>query len=354
MKKTKTLHNKKTLDAMELSLLCHQLALVFKSGVSPLEGIPILSEDTNNPAIKKPLEYISEKMLNGMSMYQAFLSEGNFPDYMLNMIKIGEMTGMLDTVMENLSVYYENESDLNREMKNAITYPVILALLMVGVIGIMILKVIPMFAEIVESLGGQISKEAQILFSFTLSLERSLLWLVVILVPVIIAIVFYIKTPKGRFVFDRLKVQNPVTGPLYRKIIAYRIGQGLSLTTQSGMNAIDGFNAVKELINNKHVTQKLEEASQKLTKGESFSDVARQSGIFPELFSKMIRTAELSGNLDSVMKKLSRVYGKEAEISLKRFSKTIEPALVAILSIILGIVLLSVLLPLIGMMSSIG
>lgn len=354
MKNNKTLHNKKTIDAMEMSLLCHQLAMVFKSGVSPLEGIPILSEDTKNPAIKKPLEFISEKMLNGMSMYQAFLAEGNFPDYMLHMIRIGEMTGMLDTVMENLSVYYENESDLNREMKNAITYPVILALLMLAVMGLMILKVIPMFGEIVGSLGGQISKEAQMLFSFTVYLEKIILWLVVIMVPVIIVFVFYLKTPKGSYAFDRLKVNNPITGLLYRKILAHRIGQGLSLTTQSGMNAIDSFNVVKGLIDNKYVIQRLEEASEKITNGESFTDAIKDTNIFPELFTRMIKTAEISGNLDSVMQKISRVYGKEAEISLKNFSKTIEPSLVAILSIILGTVLLSVLLPLIGIMSSIG
>ncbi len=345
---------KKILSAMDLSLLCHQMELVFKSGVSPLEGIPVLSEDISNPEIKKSLEFISEKMINGMSMHQAFLEEGSFPDYMLHMIKIGEQTGMLDTVMENLSVYYEKESDLNKDMKNAITYPVILALLMLGVIGLLIIKIIPMFGEIVGNLGGQMPKEAQALFSFTVSLERIFLWSIVILIPVILVIVIYTKTQKGRFVFDRLKVKNSITGLLYRKILAYRIGQGLSLTTKSGMNTIDSFNAVKGLIDNKYVTQRLEEASVKITNGESFSDTIKDTDIFPELFSRMIKTAERSGNLEGIMQKLSRVYGKEAEISLKNFSKTIEPALVAILSVVLGIVLLSVLLPLIGMMSSIG
>ncbi len=354
MKKNKTAYNKKIISPMELSLLCHQMELVFKSGVSPLEGIPILSEDISNPEIKKSMEFISEKIINGMSMHQAFSAEGSFPDYMLHMIKIGELTGMLDTVMENLSVYYENESDLNKEMKSAITYPVILTLLMLGVIGLMILKIIPMFGEIVQSLGGQMPKEAEALFSFTISLEKVFLWLIVILVPVTIAVLLYVKTQKGRFAFDRLKVNNPITGLLYRKILAYRIGQGLSLTIQSGMNTIDGFNVVKGLTDNRYVTQRMEEAAQKMTNGESFSDAIKDTDIFPELFSKMIKTAERSGNLENNLHKLSRIYGKEADISLKKFSKTIEPTLVAILSVVLGIVLLSVLLPLISMMSSIG
>ena len=273
---------------------------------------------------------------------------------MLHMIKIGELTGMLDTVMENLSVYYEKESDLRKDIKNAITYPVILALLMLGVIGLIILKVIPMFGEIVENLGGQMPIEAQALFSFTVSLERIFLWSILIVVPVTLAIIIYFNTPKGSFVFDRLKVKNSITGLLYRKILAYRVGQGLSMTTQSGMNIMDSFNAVKGLIENKYVTKRLEEASVKITSGESFSDTIRDTDVFPELFSRMIKTAERSGKLEGIMQKLSRVYGKEVEVSLKNFSKTVEPTLVAILSVVLGIVLLSVLLPLIGMMSSIG
>lgn len=345
---------KKTISAMELSLLCHQMEIVFKSGASPLEGIPALAEDISNPEIKKSMDFIAEKLIQGMSMHQAFLEEGSFPDYMLHMILIGELTGMLDTAMEDLSVYYEKESDLKKDMKNAITYPVILASLMLGVIGLMILRVIPMFSEIAQTLGGQISKEAQVLFDLTVLLKNIFLWFLAILIIAIIGLILYFKTPKGRFAFDRIKVRNPITGLLYRKIIAFRVGRALSLTIQSGMNTIDGLNSVKGLIDNKYVTQQLEEASVKITNGEPFSDTIRDTDIFPELFSQMLKTAERSGNLEGVMQKLSRVFGKEADVSLKNFSKTIEPTLVAVLSVILGIVLLSVLLPLIVMMSSIG
>lgn len=342
------------LNPMELSLLCHQLALVFQSGVSPIEGIPLVAEDISQPEIKASLKAISERIVDGMTMFQAFSLEGSFPDYMLNMINIGETTGMLDTVMENLSEYYESEADINKRIKNAIAYPVALAILMFGVICLMILKVIPMFGEIILSLGGQVPKEAEYLFLITVGLKNILFWLAIIAIPIILILTIFLKTPKGRQIFDRIKVHNPISGSLYKKIIASRLGQGLSLTTKSGMNAIDGLNSIKGLVRNGYVTKKLNEASLRISEGESLSDVVRDTGIFPELFVKMLRTGERSGNLDSMIKKLSRVYGKEAELSLQRFSRTVEPALVAFLSVILAIVLLSVLLPLIGMMSSIG
>ena len=203
-------------------------------------------------------------------MYQAFLEEGSFPDYMLQMIRIGELTGKLDTVMENLSVYYENESDLNKEIKNAITYPVILSLLIIGIIGLMIYKVIPVFDEIFQGLGGQMPKEAQVILLFTISLKKIFLWFLIISVFVILIIIIFAKTKKGKLVFDEFKVKNPVTGLLYRKVISYRIGMGLDLTIQSGMNTIDSFNLVKGLIDNKYVANVLEGVSQNIANGESF------------------------------------------------------------------------------------
>jgi len=345
---------KKKLSSVELSLLCHQMALVFQSGANPVEGLPLLAEDISHPELKAALKSISESIIDGMTMYQAFSLDGSFPDYMLQMIKIGEATGTLDTVMENLSEYYETEAELNKRVRNAVTYPAVLAVLMIGVICLMVLKVIPMFGEIVAGLGGQVPKEAAYLFQFTANLQKVLLIIAAIAVPVILLLSIFFKTPSGSRIFDRIKVHNPISGSLYKKIIASRLGLGLSLTTRSGMHLVDGFNIVKGLMRNRYVSAKLDEASRKISEGESLSDAIRNTGIFPAMFVKMLRTGERSGNIEGMIGKISRVYGKEAETSLQRFSRLIEPALVSVLSVVLAALILSVLLPLISMMSSIG
>jgi len=346
---------KKEFNAMDLSLLCHQMEQFIKSGVSPLEGIPVISEEISNNQLKATMDLISKKVVEGASLYQAFSEAQGFPDYMLKMIRIGELTGKLDTVMENLSNFYENESELIKEKKNAITYPIILLVLITGIIGLMIFKVIPVFGEILQSLGGQMPQEVQFILLFTIALKKIIIWVPAILVPVVIAIIFLVKkTNKGKYLFDGYKVKNPFTGQLNRKIVSYRLGMGLALTTESGMNLIDSFNLAKELIDNSYVAKKLDKVSEKITESEPLSDAIKGTDIFPELFTRMIRTAEQHGKVSDTMEKLTRIYGKEAEVAIKKFSKTLEPALVAILSVVLGIVLLSILLPLIGIMSSIG
>lgn len=347
-------HGLKKIDDMELSMLCHQLNVVLKSGINPLEGIPLIAEDINNSEIQSSLLFISQNMLERIPMFQAFSETGRYPDYMVHMIEIGEKTGTLETVMENLSTYYETEADIKKRMKSAIVYPIILGLLMFGVIALLILKIIPMFGEILSSLGGQVPKEAKILFSFALNMKSIMIWLIVSILFISIFFILFIKTRKGRFIFDRLKVENPVSGPLYRKIMASRLGQGLCITIQSGLNPMEGCNSMKGLVDNTFVNEQVDVASEKISQGAAFSTVIKETKLFPELFVRMIRTGERTGNLDSMMQKLSRVYAKEAELSLRKFSGSIEPIMVVILSVILGVVLLSVLLPLIGIMASIG
>ncbi|NLX63645.1 MAG: type II secretion system F family protein [Clostridiaceae bacterium] len=345
---------KRKFNAMDLSLLCHQMEQFIKSGVSPLEGIPEISEEISNNRLKKTMELISKKVVEGASLYQAFSEAGRFPDYMLQMIRIGELTGKLDTVMEILSNYYENESDLIKEKKNAITYPIVLLLLIIGIIGLMIFKVIPVFIEILQGLGGQMPQEVQLILLFSIYLNEYIIWVPAILVLIVIIIKLFGITKIGKYLLDGYKIKNPFTGKLNRKIISYRLGMGLALATESGMNLIDSFNLAKILIENRYVAKRLDEVSEKINDSEPLSDAIKSTNIFSELFSSMIKTAEQYGTVSDTMKKLTRIYGKEAEVSIKKFRKTLEPTLVAILSAVLGIVLLSILLPIIGIMSSIG
>lgn len=352
-KKNIIIRYKKPSD-MEISMLCHQMAVVFKSGVTPIEGLPLIADDVSGSDIKSSLNLITAKVTNGMPMYQAFSEFRIYPKYMLHMIEIGEKTGMLDSVMENLSTYYETEAEINKRIKQAVYYPAALSILMLGVISLLIIKIIPMFGEILRSLGGQLPKEAEILFSFATNMKTIMICFIAFAILSIAGFITLLKIPEGRAYYDRFKVNNPIFGSIYRKIIASRLGYGLSLTIQSGMNLMDGLKSLNGLIENKYVNKKIDEASEKISQGVSFVDAVKEMNLFPDLFVSMIRTGERSGNMDEMIKKMAAVYSKETELSLKKFSSTIEPVLVTILSVILGAVLLAVLLPLIRVMSSIG
>ncbi|MCX7774244.1 MAG: type II secretion system F family protein, partial [Clostridia bacterium] len=261
--------NKRKLDDIELSLLCHQLAQAFKSGIHPLEAVTLITEETPSTIIRSSLKAAAESMAEGASLYEALDEAGCYPQYMLRMLDIGEKSGSLEAVLEKLSVYYENAADLKKRIRCAVLYPLILGALMLGVIALLILKIIPMFRDIIESLGGEIPTEAQALFSFTIHVKTILLVLIVV-ICILAAVVFMVsKTAKGKAYFDGLKINNPLTGKTYRKMITSHLSLGLGLTLKSGLPVVECLQSLKGLIPNTYVDNKLAMAGEAVLKGES-------------------------------------------------------------------------------------
>ena len=153
---------------------------------------------------------------------------------------------------------------------------------------------------------------------------------------------------------DRFKVVNPITGSIYKKIIASRFSGALSLTLKSGMNLTEGFGLVSGVLDNSHVARKIKEAVNAVSSGKPFWEALKDTGLFPALFVRLVRTGEKTGSLDAIMEKVSQTWQEEANASLDRVINSIEPVCVTVLSLVIAGVLLSVILPLISIMSSIG
>jgi len=339
---------------MDLSLLCHQFALILKSGIHPVEGIPMLCEDTANPKLKKALEFISKDVEHGSSLYSAFEAANCFPAYMTAMIRVGEKTGMLDPVLEGLSRYYENQANIRKKVRNAVAYPLVLAVFMIGVIALITFKVIPLFVEILTSLGGRIPGQVNLFILLGNSLKNSFLSVLAVLVILALAVWFLSGLEKFRFFLDKFKVVNPLTGGIYRKIIASRFSGAMSLTLKSGMTITESFGLVSGVLENRYVVSKSVEAARAVAAGRPFWEAIRDTGLFPSLFINLMRSGEKTGNLDAMMEKASQTWREEADSALRRVVSFIEPVCVTALSLILAGVLLSVILPLINIMASIG
>lgn len=341
-------------NEMDISMLCHQYSLVLKSGIHPVEGIPLISEDTKNSSLKKALDYISAEVTHGRSLYKAFEETKCFPAYMVAMIRVGEQTGMLETVMEGLSRYYENQSDIRKKIRSAVSYPVVLAVLMLGVIALISIKVIPMFVDILTSMGGQIPSQVNLFMALGGALKNGLFYVIATILILFTGALLLFRLPKLRFFIDKLKMNNPISGNTYRKITASRFSGALSLTLKNGMSIMEGFTVVSGVLDNKYVALKAKEAARAVTAGKTFSESIQGTGLFPALFTRLVKTGEKTGSLDDMMEKISQTYREEVDNSLRRIISYIEPVCVTVLSLILAGVLLSVILPLISIMSSIG
>lgn len=342
------------LSASEISLFCYQFSVVFKAGIPYLEGLQLLAGDVFDGKIKKVVKEISLDVEEGKLLYEAIAARDAFPEYMVSMLKIAENTGRLGDVFEQLANYYEKSDILKQKIKNALTYPFVLIGLMSAVILLLILKVLPIFHEILLSVGGSIPSATQFVLNFSEFLQNSMLIIIALLVVVIGYFLLIFKTsyfPRHR---DSMLLSLPIVKTLYKKSIVVKFSSALSILTRSGMPIQSSLDLIIPLMDNQIIEGKLNQVIAKIEDGIALENALRDTALFPELFLKMVTLGNKTGELDSMLDKISDVYDRELSRSLHRMTVSIEPTLVIILSVIVGAILLLVMLPLINIMSSIG
>lgn len=340
--------------SQELSLFCYQMAIVLRSGIPFAEGVTMIGEEVSDKQLKKALQMIGSDLEGGNTFYSAVEKHNIFPKYMKAMIKIGETTGSLDNIMEYLSNYFERNEKLSKKIKSAVIYPFILLGLMTGIILLLVLKVLPMFDDILANVGGEMPGVTRVVLNISVAIKSYLLVIALIVVVIVAAVWFFIRTPEGRKYVDRLKFKLPLIGGITRKIYAARFSMVMSILIKSGIEHGEALDMVKEVVGNSHAADKIEECKKVIADGGEIKEAYTRTGIFSKIFVKMIHIGYRTGDMDNMMYKITGVYENEVDNALNRATAVIEPVLVIILSVVVGVILLTVMLPLINIMSSIG
>ncbi len=341
-------------DAVELSLFCHQMALVLKSGIHPVEGIPLIVDEMVNPLLREALEHAGKAALDGMPLHEAFKASGVFPAYLVTMTRLGEATGMLEGVMEDLSRFYEKEDRVAKRIRSAVAYPLLLLFLMLCVVVLLVTQVLPMFSKILASLGGELPGVTQAMLGMGGFFSRNGLWMLLVLGAAAVVLVLVIRTEKGRLWWDKWKLTSPFIGRVLVKAAAARFSNGLALVLRSGMGVAEGLEEVGELAANRQVRLVIGQVARNVREGMELGAALAPVALFPPLFTRMIQIGQKTGELDRMMVKLASVYEGEVDNSVQQMTNAIEPVLVIILSAVVGVILLAVMLPLINIMGSIG
>jgi len=344
----------KKLNLNELSLFSYQLSIILKSGVPYLEGLELLKKESEDKLMKNLSSKLYSDVKSGKKLHESFKEIGVFPDYFVQMSKIAEKSGTLDTEMENLSKFYENSEQTRYEIRKALVYPIILFVLMASVIALLVVKVFPIFQEVLTSLGGDLPASTKVILNLSRFLQTFGTIILIFIGLIIIIIFMFSKSSKGNRTLDKLKINSSVLGKIYKKLSALRFSQGLSMMVKSGISFEDAVEMSTPLIENMYVQEKLKQAHSSLIKGSSVVDAFKNTGVFPNLFIQMLGMGFKSGQVEDMLSKLKDVYVMELDRATDKFTSSIEPTLVIVLSIVVGIILLTVMLPMIQIMSSIG
>ncbi|MFA5657956.1 MAG: type II secretion system F family protein [Oscillospiraceae bacterium] len=342
------------LTADELTFFCTQLSLILKSGVTIRDGIFMLMEDSASPKAVRLLSDILRMVENKKPFYAALESTKMFSLYFVNMVKIGELTGQMDSVFDGLATYYQRESNLKNAVKGAIMHPLILLFMMSAVIAILILKVIPIFKDVFLQLGSQMSSASAAAIEFASTTGIVVLLIVGLFIIAILALFLLTKFKKGKPVFMAVASKITYLRRLFNRIAVSRFSSAMSLMMSSGVDTLDSLDLTRGVIDNKAVSEQIEKCSEKVKNHVPFSQAVIEVGLFPSLYSQMIRISYKSGSLDEVWKYISKKYDDDISDNLNNIVSFIEPLMVGILSVIIGVILIAVMLPLMGIMSSLG
>ncbi len=343
---------KRALDSAELSSFCSQVALILSAGLPLYDGMETLAETTRGSEYADLYEDASKGVTETGSLYQALQRDDRWPTYLVEMVGIGEQTGQLEKVMNGLSDYYAREDRIRSSVIGAITYPMVLGVMLVLIIAIMLWKVLPVFQRVLNSMGAEMSASGSAL----MRLGSTIGWVVLALVAVIVLAVLVgaalMKTSARDSVLGFVRKLFPPVRNLSMKLASSRVASVLSMMLSSGFPTNEAFRLLPSVLSDDEASDKVEGIRRELDSGAAFADAISHSKLFDGLHDRMIRMGVAAGREDQVMGKIADLYEEQVEDGIARLVAIIEPTLIVLLAIVIGAVLLSVMLPMAGILSS--
>lgn len=330
--------NAKLLSNLELAEFCNQMSMILHSGISALEGLNLLLEDSQTDSEKSLLTQMITEMENTGNFYTSAASSNVFPEYALHMFKLGEETGTLDDIMEALAVHYTREENLSGMIRSSLVYPCIMIGMMAVVIIVLLVKVMPVFNQVFQQLGQEMTGFSASLLALGETLSHYSIAFIVIIAIIVILLLL------GR-------KHLPFQKKIQENMSACRFAGGLSIALKSGMTPEQGLELASNLVENPSYNDKITNCKTMLENGSSLSDAFQKSHIFTGSYARIAHLADKTGTMDEALAHIAEEYEYATNNKITNIIAKLEPTLVIALSVIVGVILFSVMLPLLGIMS---
>lgn len=338
----------------DLSVITRQFSVLLKAGVNLLEAINIIRQQTDKSMLSDILATVYDDIRKGTMLSAALVNHPDaFPEFMINMIKVGEVSGNLDEIMMQLSEYYDKDHKLRAKVSTAMVYPVILMLLTFSVVILLMVMVVPIFANTLSGLGAELPLITNILLWTSEWFTNNFFFFISSIGLVVISTTFLLKTDKGKLVKDNFKIKAPIIGTLNKKVITARFARSLGTLLKSGITIVDAFDIMSNLIGNKAIEANFSIVKEELRKGFGVAVPLSRLNVFPPLLINMVAIGEKSGEMDEMLNNTADFFESEVDEAVTRATTFIEPILIISLALIVGSVLMAVMLPMVSIMENI-
>ncbi|MCL1891412.1 MAG: type II secretion system F family protein [Coriobacteriia bacterium] len=342
---------KKELTPAELDLFFSNLELVYRSGLPIAEGFDILRNNAQSAYEKQRLEALYRASVDGASLYDTLAAQGDLPDYALSLIRIGEETGRMEETFASLHAYYAKRDVLTQSIKSSLVYPLSMLVVVLAVVLVLLTQAMPIFDQVFRQLGFEMTGAAAALLDIGMALRSYALVIAVVLIVLILAVVVLRLTPVGKRFFSSLYQSAPITRSLSFNTSAQRHALALSSLLKSGLSVDEALSYAEPLVENKRAKNRIKTIQAEVAAGEPFLTAIERSEIFPPHAMALLSMGFKTGTEADAFEQVGEQISLETEHRLDNLVSIIEPTLVVIMCVLVGIILLAVMLPLVGVLT---
>ena len=336
-------------------VFCRIFSTMINAGLPLIQCLDLLAQQEQNKAFSKIIRSVKEDIEGGTSLTVALKKYPDiFDDLFVNLIAAGEAGGILDVILERLSAYMEKAMKLKARVKGAMTYPISVLVISFSVVALLLLKVIPVFKTMFESMGGQLPGPTAFLIDASNFTKNYFLYIIAIIVMIVIAFKRFYKTEKGRWIVDSLVLKAPIFGELLKKVAVAKFSRTLSTMMSSGVPILEGLAIVSKTSGNVVVENALLKTRQSIAEGRSIAEPLAETGIFPPMVVQMISVGEATGALDSMLSKIATFYDDEIDVAVDNMTALLEPVMMVFLGGIVGGMIIAMYLPIFKLASVVG
>jgi type IV pilus assembly protein PilC len=341
----------------QLMTFTRQLATLIDAGLPLLRGLQIIVRQERNPLLKRTTQQIAESIESGGTFAEALASHPKiFNKLYVNMVRAGEIGGVLDTVLMRLAEFMEKAQRIKSKVTGAMVYPVVVLIMAVGILLFLMTFIVPRFADIFKDLleGAQLPTLTMVVMKVSDALTKQLPYVAIGVVVLVVGIRMLAKTAIGRLALDKFKLKMPIFGPLIQKTAISRFSRTLGTLMSSGVPVLQALSIVKETSGNEALGRAIQVVHDSVKEGENMAPPIESTKMFPPMVTGMVEVGEETGKLPEMLMKIADSYDDDVDATVQGLTSIIEPLLIIFLALIVGTIVIALFLPLIEIIKKLG
>ncbi|MFS0689873.1 type II secretion system F family protein [Sporosarcina sp. 179-K 8C2 HS] len=351
---TKEIHLGKPIKRTQFIMFLRQFSTLLRAGVTIVESIRILSLQVESKPFQKILISVGDDLRGGGSLSDTLMKHPKaFEPLVINMIKAGEMSGTVDDSLDRLAEHYEKAHMTKQKVISAMSYPIVVGIVAIGVVVFLLTFVVPMFVDLFASVGGELPWLTQFVLKASEFMVDYWYLFILIVAAIIVGVWMMHSNKEGKYLLDSFLLRLPIFGDLMKKSALATLTRTLSSLFASSVPILQALSMTEKIVENEVISRVIGESRQSLERGGSLTEPMADHWAFPPLIPHMIAIGEQTGSLDAMLAKVADFYEKEVDASTDRLKALIEPLMIVLLAGLVGTIVLSILLPMFSLFTEI-